>query len=185
MRAPDTCVTRDKSAQSFFSISATWSSGSKPNFGGSPSGADDGVEALVGADRRAFLGNPRKLQHQRFERRFLTGELVLRARDARAPASFACWPSSAFSSRRRVLEPGADRVALGAQRLDLGLQRAHFARRARAARRGRASTPLSRIARSTVSRFALMKSIASIARASARIAQLVASCLTPRPCRPA
>ena len=88
-------------------------------------GADDGVEALVRPDRRAFVGNAGKLQHQRLQRRVLAGELAFQRRRARA--GFLRLPAElGLLLRRRILEPGADRVALGAQRLDLGLQRAHF-----------------------------------------------------------
>ena len=54
MRLPETWVTRDKSPQPFWSISATWSSGSKSNFGGLPSVRMTTLLALVGPDRRAL-----------------------------------------------------------------------------------------------------------------------------------
>ena len=54
-------------------------------------GADDGVEALVGPDRRALVGNAGKPQHQRFQLRFLARQLALeratRARPLPSPAA--------------------------------------------------------------------------------------------------
>ena len=91
-------------------------------------------------------------QQQRFERRFLLAELLFQF--AGLGARFLrLRPSSAFSSGAASLNLRADGVALGAQAVDLGLQAGGPRRRARSARRDRASTPLSRIARSTVARF--------------------------------
>ena len=84
MRDPDTCVTRDRSAQSFFSISATWSSGSKPNFGGSPSVRTTMLALSSGPDRRALVGNARQPQHQPLELGLLAGELAFQRRRLRA-----------------------------------------------------------------------------------------------------
>ena len=167
---PDTWVIRDRSAQSFFSISATWSSGSKSNFGGVALGADDGVEAFVGPDRRAVLGDAGQLQHQRLERGFLARPAAPSSSPALAPASLALRPKLGLLLGRGVLELGADRVALGAQRLDLGLERRALRRRARAARRGRDRPPCRGSRARPSSRLALMKSMPSMARAMREMA---------------
>ena len=94
MRDPDTCVIRDRSAQSFFSISATWSSGSKSNSGGCALGADDSVEALVRA---------RPARRHR-------GCSGSRSSSAFSAASFsASWPSSSPALAPGFLGPGAKR----------------------------------------------------------------------------
>ena len=66
---------RDRSPQPFFSISATWSSGSKSNLRRLADRANDGVEALVGPDRRAFVGNVGKRSISALERGFLVAQL--------------------------------------------------------------------------------------------------------------
>ncbi len=87
---------------------------------------DDGVEALVGADRRAVPRNVGDAHQQRLERVFLLAELGLQL--ARLGARFLGPPPKlgAFLGRS-ALEAGADRVALGPKRLDLGLEPAHVA----------------------------------------------------------
>ncbi len=126
MRDPDTCVTRDRSPQSFFSISATWSSGSNSNFGRLADGADDGVEALVRPDRRAFVGDAGKPQHQRLELILLRAKLALQHRGAGAGLlGLAAKLGLLFG--RSLGELGADRVALGPQLLDFGLPRPNLA----------------------------------------------------------
>ena len=89
-------------------------------------GADDRVEALVGPDRRAFVGNAGKPQHQRLELLFLAGELAFDRRRPRA-GFLRLARRARLSPRARVLELGADGVALGAQLVDLGLAGAHLA----------------------------------------------------------
>ena len=91
-----------------------------------------------------------QLQHQRLERRLLARPAAVSSSPACAPASLALAPSAARLLGRGVLEPRADRVALGAQRLDLGLERRAPRRRAPSSASRSRSTPLSRIARSTV-----------------------------------
>jgi len=87
-------------------------------------GADYGVEALVGADRRALVGNTRQPQNHRLELGFALREIALQRRGA--GAGFLRLPSKlGLFLRARVLELGADCVALGPQPLDLGFGRAH------------------------------------------------------------
>ena len=85
-------------------------------------GADNNVEAFVRPNRRPFIRNAGELQHQRFQLRFLGGELAFERRCPRARL-LRLAPERCFFFRARVLEFGADRVALGPQRLDLGLCR--------------------------------------------------------------
>ena len=89
-------------------------------------GADDLIEALVGPDRRALVGDAGQLQHQPLERRFLIGKLGFERGSARARflrlAAELC-----LLLRRRILEPSAHRIALGAQAVDFGLRRANLA----------------------------------------------------------
>ncbi len=88
-------------------------------------GPDDGVEALVGPDRRAVVGDARKPQHQRRQLRLLHRKVVL---DRRSPRSGILRLAAQLRLlfRRRFRELRADRVALGPQRFDLGLERAHL-----------------------------------------------------------
>ena len=128
------------------------------------------LKVLVGADRRALPRNVGHAHQQRFESGFLLAERGLQL--ARLGARFLRPPPKrgAFLGRG-ALEAGADRVALGPQRLDLGLEPAYLAVERRAARRDPPSPPLAAIAFSTAARFALMKSSPSMAAATARIAR--------------
>ena len=127
MREPATWVIRARSAQSFFSIRATWSSGSKSKLGGLAFAADDGVEGLVRADRRAFPGNVGHAQQQRVERRLLLGEAGFEPPKSRAPIALACCAERRPLLGRRALEAVADLVALPAQLVDPRLHLAHLA----------------------------------------------------------
>ena len=88
-------------------------------------GADDDVEALVGPDGRAFVGDPGKLQHQRLELGFLAGQLAFE-RGGLCAGFLGLAAKLGLLFGRRVLELRADGIALGAQPLDLGFGRAHF-----------------------------------------------------------
>ena len=93
--------------------------------GRSALGPNDGVGAFVQPDRRAVPRDSRQLEHQRLERRLLLVEPGLKLTGVRARLlRFGAKLSLLF--RRGILEPGADRVALGAKSFDLCLEAAHF-----------------------------------------------------------
>src|SRR6478672_4018934 len=90
---------------------------------------------------------------------------------ARAPASLACRPSSAFSSVVASLNRALTALRSARSPSISVLAARTSASSASSAWRSR-STPLSRIARSTVSRFALTKSNASIAPAYRKLVEV-------------
>ena len=115
---------RDRSAQSFFSISATWSSGSKSKLGGAPSVRTTVLKLSsgpTGAPSQGMLGS----SISALSAASLLAQLVLQLAGLGAPP----WPwrRARPAPRARILEARADRVALGAQPVDLGLEAAHLA----------------------------------------------------------
>ena len=115
MREPATWVIRARSAQSFFSIRATWSSGSKSKLGDRPFLPDDDVGALVRPDRRALPGDVGHAQQQRVERRLLLAQRRLDLADLGADR-LGLGAERRPLLGRGALEAVADRVALGPQR---------------------------------------------------------------------
>src|SRR5579884_760754 len=87
--------------------------------------ADDLIGALVRTDRGAFIWDSGKLKHESLESRFLTGELFFESGGASAgllgPAT-----ELRLLLFSRLWELCADRIALGTERFDLRLQRAHL-----------------------------------------------------------
>ena len=88
--------------------------------------ADDGVEGLVGTDRRAFPGDVGDAHQQVVERGLLRGKAGLDLADLGADRLGALAERRAFVGRS-ALEAVADLVALATQLLDPGLQLAHLA----------------------------------------------------------
>ena len=87
---------------------------------------DDDIGALVRPDRRALPGNVRHAQQQRVERGLHLAERALDLADLRADRLGLGAERRPFLGRG-ALEAVADRVALGAQRIDPRLQRPHLA----------------------------------------------------------
>ena len=93
---------------------------------GAPVGSDDDIAGLVGADRRSGPRDSGQLEHQCRKRFLFLLELRFQGRGlgARFLGNLA---KLRLLVRACVLEPGADRVALGAEVVDFGLERARFA----------------------------------------------------------
>src|SRR5215207_7135963 len=87
---------------------------------------DDRVEALVRPDGRAVPRNVRYAHQQRLQCAFLIAELGLKLARSRSGFLRLAAKLGAFLWGR-ALEAGADGVALGKKRFDLGLEAAHFA----------------------------------------------------------
>src|SRR5439155_19096923 len=83
-------------------------------------GANDGIEAFVGPDRRPFVWNAGKFEHQSFERRFFVCESGF---ECRSLGAGVLRPPTEFSSLFRccILELRADCIALGPEPIDVGL----------------------------------------------------------------
>src|SRR5437764_9712848 len=84
-------------------------------------GADDRVEALVGTDRRAVVGDVRHAHQQRVQRRLMLAKLLLQLGRPRA-YFLGLGTKRRALLRRSGLERCADAVPLGAQLVDLGPQ---------------------------------------------------------------
>ena len=116
---------RLRSAQSFFSISATWSSGSKSNCGTAP-WVRTTVLKLSSGPTGAPL--PRYVRHphqQRVEKGFLLIQPLLEFRRLCA-CFFRSRPERSTFFRCGILERGADAVPLGTQIVDLSPQMAYL-----------------------------------------------------------
>ncbi len=98
----------------------------EPELGHRALGSDDNVEAFVQPDRRAVIGDVGQPQHQRLQRLLLLAQLAFELTGLGA-GLLGPGPKRGFFLGRSALEAGADRIALGPQRLDLGLEPAHLA----------------------------------------------------------
>ncbi len=87
--------------------------------------SDDLIVVFIRPDRRALVGNAREPQHQCLELKLLLGEIGLDC--CRIGAGLlGALAEFGLLIGPGVLEPRADRVAFGAQALDLGLEPAHL-----------------------------------------------------------
>ena len=172
-RDPDTCTIRDRSAQSFFSINATWSSGSKSNFGGSPSSRTTVLKVSSGPTGAPSQGMLGMRISSDFSSVFLFAELGfqlarLGARFLRPP------PKLRLSSGAALLKPAL--IALrSARSASISVFSARTSPSSASSSSRSTVDPLAAIALSTAARSALMKSSPSMAAACANCAVTASS----------